>query len=480
MKKLHILLLRSYIGPFFMTFVIATFILLMQFLWKYIDDLVGKGLEWYVVGELLFYASATFVPLSLPLAVLLSSIMTMGNMGEHYELVALKSSGISLTTTMKPLFFVSLFLVITAFYFANNVLPVANLKMGSLLYDVRHQRPAFNIKEGVFYKGIDNYVIRVDKKESDGKTLKGIKIYNHTKAKGNNNLTIAKWGFMEFTPDKNFLMMTLYDGCNYQEVIENKPRPKAYPFQRTEFSEQMVVFDLSEFNLSRTDEDFFRNNYQMMNISQLTYYEYSMKINNHEKVNEFINTFPKRLYYLSTIDSVKLARLPNTQKSPFFLDTLFLNLNNSQKDEIIEYAMNAARSAKDHIYYNEQDFKFRTRQLAKYQVEYHKKFTLSIACLIMFLIGAPLGAIIRRGGFGLPVVVSILFFILFYVITITSEKFVKEGVLAPDTGMYIATFILFPLGIILTLKATTDSGIMDGDTWKKLFKKSFSRFFPKK
>lgn len=462
-----------------MTFFIAIFILLMQFLWKYIDDLVGKGLEWYVVAELLFYASATFVPLALPLAVLLSSIMTMGNMGEHYELVALKSSGISLFTAMKPLLLVSVFFVLSAFYFANYVLPVANLKMGSLLYDVRHQRPAFNIKEGVYYKGIDNYVIRVDKKDNDGKTLRGIKIYNHSERKGNTNFTIAEYGKMEFTPDKNYLILTLFNGSNYQEVTEKKQRARANPFQRTEFGQQQMLFDLSEFALTRTNEDFFRNNYQMMNIKQLRYFEDSLTKEFDAKVQEFVSFFPRRFYFLATIDSTKYAQLDTVSITPLFLERKKFTLSQNQREVIIDNAMNAVRNSKDHIHYSELDIKHRNRQLARYQLEFHRKFTLSIACIIMFLIGAPLGAIIRKGGFGLPVVVSALFFILFWVISITSEKFVREGVITAYPGMWIASFILFPLGLILTLKATTDSAIFDTDAWKKLYKKYIGRYILK-
>ncbi len=276
MKKLHKLVLKSYIGPFIATFFIALFILLMQFLWKYIDDLVGKGLEWYIFAELLFYLMATFVPMALPLAVLLSSIMTMGAMGEHYELVAFKSAGISLNKIMWPMVVISSFLAITAFYFSNNVLPVANLKSLSLLYDVRHHRPAFNIVEGIYYRGIDNYVIRIDDKDPDGQTLRGIKIYNHTERRGNINLTLAEWGTMAVTPDKRHLVLTLHQGTNYEEADPQNPRDPSRQFQRTYFDKQIRKFDLSGFDLTRTDEELFKSNFRMLNLSQLIYYEDSL------------------------------------------------------------------------------------------------------------------------------------------------------------------------------------------------------------
>ncbi|MDD3744391.1 MAG: LptF/LptG family permease, partial [Lentimicrobiaceae bacterium] len=222
MKKLYHLILRSYLGPLILTFFIALFILVMQFLWKYIDDLVGKGLQWQMVAELLFYASATFVPLALPLAILLSSLMTFGNLGERYELVAIKSAGISLRTAMKPLIILSVFISIFAFFFSNNVLPLANLKFKSILYDVRQQKLAINIREGIFYDGIEGYVMRVGKKEDDGETIRDVMIYDHSSRMGNSNVTHADWGTMKQSADGEVLELTLYDGYNYDEKMDSR------------------------------------------------------------------------------------------------------------------------------------------------------------------------------------------------------------------------------------------------------------------
>ena len=221
-KKIYQLLLRSYIGPLMMTFFIALFILLMQFLWKYIDDLVGKGLEWYIIAKLLFYASSTFVPLALPLAILLSSLMTFGNLGEHYELVAMKASGISLRKAMMPLIILSIFISGFAFFFSNNVLPVANLKFKSLLYDVKKQKLAFNLKEGMFYHGIQNFVIRVEQKEEDGRTIHDVMIYDHSDKMGNVKVTVAKSGIMEMSPDQQSIIFQLFDGYSYEEKFDQK------------------------------------------------------------------------------------------------------------------------------------------------------------------------------------------------------------------------------------------------------------------
>lgn len=472
MKKLHKLVVTSYIGPFIATFFLSLFILLMQFLWKYIDDLVGKGLEWYIIAELLFYASATFVPLALPLAVLLSSIMTMGALGEHYELVAFKSAGISLNKIMWPMVVISGILVIAAFFFSNNVLPVANLKSLSLLYDVRHHRPAFNIMEGVYYKGIDNYVIRVDEKDSDGQTLRGIKIYDHSEKKGNTNLSTASWGTMEVTPDKRYLVLTLYDGINYKETAKDPLEPNK-PFQRTRFERQVRKFDLSVFDLSRTDEELFKSNFRMLNLNQLIFFEDSLSAELRQRKEQYVNTYLLRLNQLTRIDSARFAAIPAASYSHWEIDQG--GYVRASAISILERAKETTRMNKDNVQFSHEDFRSRRRSLARYQIEFHRKFTLSIACIVLFLIGAPLGAIIRKGGFGLPVVVSVLFFVVFHVVSITGEKFVREGVLEAHQGMWIASIMLLPLGILLTIKASTDSALLDIDSYLQKFNKLFKK-----
>ena len=463
MKKLHWLVLRTYLGPFIMTFFIALFILLMQFLWKYIDDLVGKGLEWYIIAELLYYASATMVPLALPLAILLSSIMTMGSLGENYELVALKSAGISLTKIMWPLVVVSVILVGTAFYFSNNILPVAHLKMGSLLYDVRQQRPAFNIMEGVYYRGIDNYVIKVDQKEGDGNILRNIKIYDHTERRGNTNLTVAEWGTMRVTEDRLSLVLTLYNGTNYQDIQPEDSRDVSLQFQRTYFEKQTRTFDLSGFELIRTDEDLFRSHFRMLNISQLLHFQDSMKIELNRRKTEFVRNNMQRFYFYTTIDSVRKSDLHNLENA---LDPEILSGDSYSYHRLItDQAMGTIRQVRENARFSHEEFRQRERSLARYQIEFHRKFTLSFACFVLFMIGAPLGAIIRKGGFGLPVVVSVLFFVLFHVISMTGEKFAREGVLEAWQGMWMSSAFLLPIAILLTYKSSTDSSVLDMDSY---------------
>lgn len=468
MKKIYWLILKSYIGPLVLTFFISLFILLMQFLWKYIDDLVGKGLEWYVISQLLFYASATFVPLALPLAILLSSLMTFGNLGEHYELVAMKASGISLRKIMMPLVVVSVIISISAFFFSNNMLPLANLKFYSLLHDIKQQKLTLNIKEGIFYNGIEGYTIRVGKKEDDGQTIHEVMIYDHSQRMGNSSLTTAKSGKMELSPDKTTLIFTLYNGNNYEEIHSRSNYRTNRPFQRATFNDQYRRFTGLNFALSRTDEAFFKNNYHMMNLRQLRYSEDSLLIQldkRQEQLSKSILAFLP-LYKSYLADTLKKDSI-REQLPP----ELFREKGNVLKPDIITIALDDARMIKNTLEFNVTDVKLRKEKINKHGVEYHRKFTLSFACLVLFFIGAPLGALIRKGGFGLPVVVSVLFFVVFHVLSIIGEKYAKAGVVDPAYGMWFASFVLLPLGVFLTYKATTDSPLLDTEVWSKFFKR---------
>jgi lipopolysaccharide export system permease protein len=474
MKKVYLLVIKSYLGPLILTFFVSVFILLMQFLWKYIDDLVGKGLEWYIVLELLFYASSTFVPMALPLAILLSSIMTFGNLGEHYELVAMKSSGISLWKIMRPLIILSIVISGIAFYFSNNVLPIANLKFKSLLYDVRNQKLAFDIKEGIFYDGIEGFVMRVGKKENDDRTIRDVMIYNHMEKYGNTDLTVADSGRMESTADGRFLVFHLFRGYNYQEKTDQKDYRQNLQFQKTRFEEEYRRFDLSGFAMTRTDENLFKNNYSMLNLSQLKYAIDSLGQQYGSKKDDFSKNFDKHYQYLSTLDSAAYAGLTDSDSLLSPLE----GFSSSEKTTIIQRALNKARGVKSNIEWHVSDYESKREWLAKHMVAWHKKFTLSFACLVLFFIGAPLGAIIRKGGIGLPVVVSVLFFVLFHIITITGEKSAIAGALSIEFGMWIASVVLLPLGIFLTIKATSDSPLLDFDIWKRKTGSFLKRVIP--
>lgn len=471
MKKLDQFILKSYLGPLVLTFFISLFILVMQFLWKYVDDLVGKGLEWYVIAKLLYYASSTFVPLALPLAILLSSLMTFGNFGENYELVAMKASGISLRRIMMPLIILSIVISFTAFVFSNNILPIANLKFHSLLYDVRQQKLTLNIKEGIFYNGIDGFTIRIKEKDQDKNIIKDVMIYNHSDRMGNIKLTTAKWGQMELTPDKSTLIFHLFDGYNYEDIVNQKGYKQNRPFQRSKFKEQTRRFSGLDFALNRTDEQLFRNNYQMMNLQQISSYRDSLdkelilrKKNLNKSIRDRFVFYDKADTTYFENDSTKTAVLES--------DTIY-DINNVPREtklKAIDFALQSARSAKNNLEFNMIDFENRAERIRKHDIEWHRKFTLSIACFILFFIGAPLGAIIRKGGLGMPVVVSILFFVIYHIISITGEKYARAGVLAPEIAMWLASGILLPLGIFLTYKATTDAPLLDSESWGKFFK----------
>lgn len=465
-------MLRSFFGPFIFTLFIAIFVLLMQWLWKYIDDMVGKGLEWTLIAQLLFWAATTMVPMALPLAILLSSIMTFGNLGEHYELVALKSAGISLQKIMSPLIIIAILICVAAFYFSNNVLPYANLKMGSLLYDVREQKPALNIKEGIFYNGIDDFIIRVGEKDPDGITVYKIMIWDHTSRMGNTNLTVAEKGTMEMTADKRYLIFSMTNGINYYERTDFHRTSTNHPMQRTIFKEEVRRFDLSAFTMNRTNEEFFKGYYQMMNQSQLAHTSDSLNIRLDSIKKGFIITMKKNLLYYNKYYN-KDSIVEDTLQS---MNGEFLsNFTKEEQVEIVNYAMSQARNIKDHVFYNNEDFKGRKKYIIRHDIEWHRKFTLSFACLVLFFIGAPLGAIIRKGGLGLPVVVSVVFFVIFHVVSFTFEKMVREGVIPTYIGMWLPSIIFLPLGIFLTIKATSDSTLFDVYAYLGIFKRLFRK-----
>lgn len=464
-------MLKSYLGPLFMTFFIALFILVMQFLWKYIDDLVGKGFEWYIIAELLFYAASTFVPLALPLAILLASIMTLGNIGEHYELVAIKSSGIALQKILMPLVIVSLVICVAAFYFSNNVLPVANLKMRTLIYDVQSKKPTINIREGIFFTEIENYVLYIHNKDKDGKTIHNVMIFDHTGSSlGNAVVTLAKRGRMEMTKDERYLVFTLYDGCNYEEKFDDHTDFATRPFQRTYFKEQTMQFDLSSFAMNRSNDELFKDHYQMLNLKQLKFAIDSLRRELNDRKAQSYQEMMSRYAQMITVDSVytKFADTVNPVKIEI-LD----NVKPAVQNIVADHALNGARIAKDNVFFYAQNHEAREQFIFRHEVEWHRKFTLSFACLVLFFIGAPLGAIIRKGGFGLPIVFSVLFFVIFHVISMTSEKFVREGAIPAFQGMWMASLIYVPIGIFLTYKATTDSGIMDFTTYERFFNRIF-------
>jgi len=447
------------------------FVLLMLFLFKYIDDLIGKGFDWYVILQLLMYASATNVAMALPLAVLLSSIMTFGSLGENYELVAIKSAGISLRKAMFPLLIVISMLSVAAFLFSDYMLPVANLKMGSLLWDVRNQKAAFLINEGVFNSSIPGYSIRVEKKDADGQTLHGIVIYDRMNTNGNVNVVMAKEGKMFKTADNSYLILKLKDGIRYEESSGDEAYNPRQRFIRSKFKETEQKFDLSGFKMQRTDENLFKSNYAMMNMRQLSYSKDSV-LNQADSTRKSAFQQLRFRYKVFNLNLKPQDLVP--QKSLKSRDFIKM-LSAPNREQLYRMAGDDVRSAREGISYivsSEDGF---DKQIRNFIVEYNRKITLAFSCLVLFFIGAPLGAIIRKGGLGLPVVMSVIFFLFYHIISTIGEKYAKEGDLSPILGMWMAIIILTPLGVFLTYKASIDSVLFDANLYKQWLLRLFKR-----
>lgn len=469
MKQVDKLILRSFIGPLVLTFLLAVFVLLMQFLWKYIDDMVGKGLDFWIIAQLLFYASATFVPMALPIATLFASIMTMGNFGEKYELIAMKAGGISIRRVMMPMAVVVLMLTGVAFYFANNVMPIAVLKYKMTLYDVTRKKPALNIKPSEYYSGIDGYVIRIDQKDKENKNLRNIIIYDHTDGMGNVSVTVADRGKMTVTPDERYLIFDLYDGYSYVEEIKGE-NYISRPMTRMKFDEQTMRFDLSAFAFNKSDKEYFKGSYQMMNIRQLDETMDTLKLNRETKVKEYRDVVARYFPVSEFTNDNILEKETSDNEYIVQLD----KLSSRRQKEVQRRALHSARTINEEITMYSQILQNDQEYINRHGIEWHQKFTLSVACFVLFLIGAPFGSIVRKGGLGLPLVASVIFFVLYYVINTICIKAIREVAL-PPYGMWISTVAMLPLGIFLTLKATTDSSVFDKGTWRKLILKMFTK-----
>jgi len=467
-KKLDKLILRSFAGPFIGTFFITLLVLVMQFFWLYIDDFVGKGLGPGVILEFIGYQSAVLVPLALPLAVLLSSLMTFGNMGENFELVAIKSAGISLLRFMRPLFLLSIGIAFIAFLFSNYVIPVANLKSRTLLADIVYAKPAFDLKEGIFYDRIGGYAIKIGQKESNDSVIRDVIIYEQ----GNmlqDNFVIAKSGVMRVTGNKRFLELHLRDGWRYQE--------RGSPFDagnneyiRTGFKTYTKQFDLGALGFTnRTADSVNKNNERMFSMRQLNRAIDSLRRERDTVVNRMTRDWLSQFSFYALFDTSwsstplssaeKKIRSGKSSLRQLLPDSSLMVLGSTTQSSAASIRMNA-----ESLYSVLAD---KDRGVRRHFIEWHRKLALSVACIILFLIGAPLGAIIRKGGLGTPLIVAILFFMLFYFSSTVGVKFAKEDSLTPFVGMWLATFVLLPLGIFLTYKAMNDSKLLTQETYSK-------------
>jgi len=470
-KKLDKLIIRSFIGPFIATFFIAFFVLMMQSLWKYIDDLVGKDLDLLTIGKFLWYASASLLTLAMPIAILISSIMTFGNLGESFELVAIKSAGISLLRFMRPLVFASILLCGITFLFANYVIPYATLQFKTLYYDITYKKPALDFKPGRFYTYIPGYAIKISKKDSDGKTIHNVLIYEQQSMLQDNSI-VAEKGIMGISTDKKFMEFTLYNGYRYQE--RGNPMDTTTEFIQLGFKEYKKLFDLSSLQMMNTSDTIFRNDYKMLSIRQL-----NQSIDSISKVRDSfakrLNTELKsQLHYLNLPDSIWKKATPVKQKIKSFQDLI----PDSARYSVYENSINIANTMKNTYQFTGVEWDNKQKDLRNNNIEWHRKFSLSLACLILFFIGAPLGSIIRKGGLGMPLVVAIVFFLIFHLLNMFGEKFVKDDIASPFVGMWLAILVLAPLGAILTYKAMHDSQLFNKEFYFRLIKNTREVFKP--
>ncbi|MCM1138327.1 MAG: LptF/LptG family permease [Duncaniella sp.] len=493
-KRMDIFILQSFVPLFMMTFFICLFIVLMQFLWRYIDDLVGKGLGVDVIAELFFYAALTMIPMALPLAILLASLMTFGNLGEQFELTAMKASGISLIRTMAPLIVLMVFVSVGAFFFQNNVLPLAQTKMWTLLYSMRQKSPELEIPEGVFYDQIPGYNLFVQEKNRDTGVLYDMMIYDVSKGFENSSIILADSGKMTITPDKTHLFLRLWQGESFENLKDagGSSNMKNVPYRRESFDtkEIMLKFDA---NFNRMDEQGMRNQYVGKNMAELqatidsvgahvdsmgNYY--GTLLRQHPFFNVSTYRIPKGTVTVINDDGednqeeIKKERIPNVQMDkPMDVDSLFRGSSSGYTLTYLNQALSKAQRMMQEYEYKGLILADDMKTIRRHAIELQKKFTLSFACIIFFFIGAPLGAIIRKGGLGTPLVISVFLFIFYYIIDNMGYKMARDGKIEVWQGMWLSAAVLLPLGIFFTYKAVNDSAVFNKDAYMNFFRKFF-------
>ncbi len=471
MKILDKLVFKSFVRPFLPTFLIMVFLFMMQLVWKYIDDIAGKGIEWYYILELIFFWTAGVIPMALPIAVLLSSLMTIGNFGENYELAAMKSAGVSLFRIMRPMLVIMVFISIGAFYFSNYVIPVANLKAINLINNMSRKKPSFNIMPGVFYSGIENFSIKIGAKGGENnELLKDVFIYNHSEHRGNSKVTVAKEGEMRIIGDNEYLELVLRDGHTYEDMKTNKRQDRERrPFIKSSFDESVVRFSLKGFKTGDMEDNSVKNFY-MYNTKQLMSEADSISQKRGRRKISFANNFADK-YAFRRIDTDSAKSIANIDP-----DNVINTLPKNYQTRAIQNALRMARSNREYLINLEREMDWFNKSHARHYLEWHKKFALSISVIVLFFIGAPLGAIIRKGGLGMPVVFSVAIFIVFHILNMTFEKIGRNLLLDPWWAIWLPSMILAPIGIFLTQRAATDSGLMSSEAWSNLFNKLTKRF----
>ncbi len=481
-KRLYTFVLQSFLPLFLMTFFICLFIVLMQFLWRYVDDLVGKGLELSVIGELFFYAALTMVPMALPLAVLLASLMTFGNLGERVELTAMKAAGVSLLKAMRPLIVLMVLIAIGAFFFQNNVLPIAQTKMWTLLFSMRQKTPEAEIPERVFYDQLPGLNIYVQHKDPETGMLYDVMIYDISKGFENSRILLADSGSMAVTEDQSHIFLQLHHGSQFENLRESNgsSNPGNMPYRREQFDEKSIIvaFDTS---FSRMDEGGMRNQYVGKNITELqaTIDSLNIKVDSagYSQGRLLVETPMLGIdYYKRVMVDGQVEQVPNkpvTLVEPLDLDSLVNVAQGTMARTYYNQAINKAKRLEQTYEFKRLTMDDTQKNIRRHGIEMHKKFTLSFACIIFFFIGAPLGAIIRKGGLGMPLIISVFLFIVYYIIENTGYKMAREGRIGVWEGMWLSSAVLLPLGIFFTYKAMRDSAVFNKDAYLNFFNRLF-------
>lgn len=483
-KRLYGFILQSFLPVFFMTFFICLFIVLMQFLWKYVDEMVGKGLELSILLELFFYAAVTMVPMALPLSILLASLMTFGNLGERLELLAIKAAGVSLLHVMRPLIALVCVIAVLAFLFQNDVLPQAQVKMWTLLYSVRQKSPELDIPEGVFYDQISGYNLYVKTKDRETGLMRDMMIYDFSQGFDNAMIVLADSGKLKTTADKKYLVLTLFSGESFENL--KSERSNSYnniPYRRETFSfkELLIAFDA---NFNRLDDGLMQGQYVGKNYAELRTSIDSMNVVVDSLGSDYARRLKQSGYFgihstrkaneteEERIEQEEKARLAATEIN---LDSLWAGENNQRRQLYLSRALERAQTYKNDYEFNSLTIADKRFTIRRHEIELMKKFTLSLACIIFFFIGAPLGAIIRKGGLGVPIVVSVILFIIYYIIDNTGYKMARDGIWQVWQGIWLSSAVLLPLGIFLTSRATKDSAVLNFDAYSDFFRRLLSR-----
>lgn len=454
LKRIDKLIFTYFIPTFLITFCISLFIIVCQFLYVWMDEIIGKGLEWSTIFEFLFFLVSYKIPMALPLAVLLASLMTYGNLGEHYELVVIKSSGTSLFKAMRGNLIFMIMLSFGAFLISNYYLPYSALKVRVLLHDIREKAPTFGLEEKAFYKEIDGFTIRIDKKAKDNKTVEDILIYDHRKGRGNVNVLRAQKGKFSSLADQNVLLFEMENGVQYEEVFKKeKKKNKKNEHSTIRFDSWVKPFDMSSFKFESTNENFFKNSHSMLTISQLEYAIDSIQKRPYKESRRLAKSTNNYFLYKSKVlaDSNHIFETFEVD-SASFLSKFEL----AKQSRIVNKALGVARNIKSTTNFYKERYRSIEKDIRMHNIEWHRKFTLAISVLIFFLVGAPFGAFIRKGGFGWPFVYTIIMYIIFHVLSMIGEKAAKAGTMTPGMGMWMPILIFLPLGLYLTYRVTLE------------------------